>query len=71
VGLDWPGVSGATKYRYRWETAGRVSPWAETTATLARPTWRFARGTRFTAVVQAGNRYGWSASRRGNATTAR
>jgi hypothetical protein len=71
VGLSWPAVRGATRYRYRWETARSASAWTTTSRTSLNVTWKFAKGTQFTAVVQAGNKYGWSAIRRGNRTTAR
>jgi hypothetical protein len=71
VGLSWPKVSGATTYRYRWETAKSSSAWTTTSRTSLNVTWRFPRGTQFTARVQAGNRYGWGGHRRGNITSAR
>lgn len=66
VGLSWPGVPGATVYRYRWETASERSEWAHTTSTTAHAIWLFEPGTQFSAVVQAGNQYGWSAPTGGN-----
>jgi hypothetical protein len=72
VGISWPAVAGATKYRYRWELATRTSGWTETTRTSLNVTWKFKKGTQFTARVQAGNRYGWSSQGvRGNITRAR
>lgn len=66
VGLAWPGVPGATEYRYRWETASERSEWAHTTATSVTTYWLFEPGTQFSAVVQAGNAYGWSNPTGGN-----
>jgi len=70
-GIAWPGVSGATGYRYRWESGGRVSPWASTTRGTAEVRWLFKAGTRFRARVQAGNRYGWSSGTLSNIVSAR
>jgi hypothetical protein len=66
VGIAWPKVTGATKYRYRWETASDRSGWGETTSDHKDVIWRFKKGTVFTAVVQAGNSAGWGGSVRGN-----
>jgi hypothetical protein len=66
VGIAWPAVPGATRYRYRWETASRQSGWTTTTATHKDVTWIFKRGTIFTARVQAGNSAGWGGHVRGN-----
>jgi hypothetical protein len=66
VGIAWPKVTGATKYRYRWETATNRSGWTETTADHKDVIWRFKKGTTFTARVQAGNSKGWGGHVRGN-----
>jgi hypothetical protein len=71
VRLAWPKVSGATNYRFRWETATSRSAWAYDKDGRIDVTWRFRKGTVFTAVVQAGNKYGWSPIRRGNRATAK
>lgn len=69
-GIAWPSVPGATKYRYRWETANRMSAWSTITANHRDVTWLFARGTRFAARVQAGNSAGWGGHVRSNAVSA-
>jgi hypothetical protein len=70
-GIAWPVVSGATKYRYRWETATRQSGWTTITGTHRDVTWQFKRGTVFAARVQAGNAAGWGGHVRSNAVSAR
>jgi hypothetical protein len=70
-GIAWPAVSGATKYRYRWETANRSSGWTTITGTHRDVTWLFKRGTTFAARVQAGNSKGWGGHVRSNLAKAR
>jgi hypothetical protein len=70
-GIAWPAVPGATKYRYRWETATRRSGWTTVTGTHRDVIWLFRTGTTFAARVQAGNAAGWGGHVRSNIVKAR
>jgi hypothetical protein len=66
--IAFPAVSGATRYRYRWETSNRASAWAYGSPNRnIEVRWLFAtRGTQFRARVQAGNSAGFSQGRLSN-----
>jgi hypothetical protein len=71
-GLAFPPVAGATRYRYRWETATRASAWANAPSRAFNVRWLFSvRGTHFRARVQAGNSRGWSQGRLSNIVASR
>jgi hypothetical protein len=71
-GLAFPPVAGATRYRYRWETANRSSAWATAPSRAFNVVWRFSvPGTQFRARVQAGNAAGWSQGRLSNIVRSR